>query len=315
MTRTVKMNWLATSLSLTAAMGLVLGCGGGEKADDATVTVPDPINAAGGAAAPAAAGGGAAPAPAATGDTSKPAGGAPAVKAEGFGTLKGRVVFAGDPPAHKMLIEKGQTKDVKDANVCAANGIPSEELIVDAATKGVKNAIVYIPRPTAVKPEAESAAKAVSVEFDQKGCIFEPHVVAVMKGAKIEVKSNDPIGHNVNAALVNNTKFNTQIPPNSPPMTVVTKSQESAPIKIVCDIHGWMSAWWFIANNPYFAVTNEKGEFEIKDVPAGTQKVVVWAESIAPKGYLTPPSGEPLDIKADGETTKEYMIDAGKVKK
>ena len=31
---------------------------------------------------------------------------------------------------------------------------------------------------------------------------------------------------------------------------------------------------------PYFAVTDDKGNFEIKNAPAGTQKVVVWQEAV-----------------------------------
>ena len=35
-----------------------------------------------------------------------------------------------------------------------------------------------------------------------------------------------------------------------------------------------------VLDNPYFAVTDAKGNFEIKNVPAGTQKVVVWQEAV-----------------------------------
>ena len=35
-----------------------------------------------------------------------------------------------------------------------------------------------------------------------------------------------------------------------------------------------------VLDNPYFAVTDDKGNFEIKNVPAGTQKVVVWQEAV-----------------------------------
>ena len=40
-----------------------------------------------------------------------------------------------------------------------------------------------------------------------------------------------------------------------------------------------MKAYWLVLDNPYFAVTDDKGNFEIKNVPAGTQKVVVWQEA------------------------------------
>jgi hypothetical protein len=92
---------------------------------------------------------------------------------------------------------------------------------------------------------------------------------------------------------------------------VNAKSPERGPGEVVCDIHPWMKAWWLVIDSPYFAVTDEKGNFEIKNVPAGTQKVVVWQEAA---GFVTPAAGAPLDIKADGETAKDFTVEPGKVK-
>jgi plastocyanin len=303
--------WTASGLGLGAALILAAGCGGsGESVDTATVTLPEPVA----TTASPAGGGEVAPTPS-PGDTTSAGGktSAPeaAVKAEGFGTLKGRVTFAGDPPAPKNLVNAGDTS-VKDAAVCAANPIPSQRLVVDPATKGVRYALVYIPRPTAVSPEAVSAAKASNVEFDQKNCVFEPHVLAVMKGVPVNIKSSDPVGHNVHFMLTNLTK-NTSIQPGSPPLVETPKADEKRPGPVVCDIHPWMKAWWMVLNNPYYAVTDEQGNYEIKDVPAGTQKVVVWQEAVHPD-FVTAASGDPVTIQANGETVQDFVIQPAKVK-
>src|SRR5262249_58482240 len=99
--------------------------------------------------------------PAAAPPAGAPAGtstGAAPVKAEGWGTLKGQVLYGSNAPEPVVLFEKG--KAPKDAEVvCSKNGpIMSERLVVDAATKGVKNVLVYLSKPTAVKPEAKEAA-------------------------------------------------------------------------------------------------------------------------------------------------------------
>ena len=52
------------------------------------------------------------------------------------------------------------------------------------------------------------------------------------------------------------------------------------------DIHVWMSAWWLILDHPYFAVTDDRGAFEIPDVPAGPQQVIVWQEAVDPRGKV-----------------------------
>ncbi len=229
-------------------------------------------------------------------------------EAEGWGTLRGRVTFAGDPPPPRILVAKGE-KNVKDAAICSQQAIPDQSLVVDPDSKGVRWALVYIPKPSAVNPEAESSALAEPVEFDQKGCIFEPHVLAVMKGNQVLVKSSDPVGHNVHT-LLRNTSFNQVVSQNGALPIPITRA-DNRPGQVVCDIHTWMTAWWLTLDNPYFAVTNEKGEYEIRNVPAGSQKVVVWCEA---SGFLTPSNGSPVTISADEATVKDVTIEPSDLK-
>jgi len=299
-------------LGLAAALALTLaGCGNSEKEDVGVVNLPEPgAGTSAGSPAPAN------PAPAEGGTAAAPAKGAEAeaapsggATAEGWGTLKGRVVFGGSPPEVKPLVAKGDTT-VKDANVCAVDAIPNQKLVVDPETKGVQFALVYIPRPTAVNKEAESEARSKPVGFDQKGCMFIPHVIAAIEKATITLKSSDPLGHNINSKVANNA-FNQGIQPNQS----ITKPARSSgrPGEVVCDIHPWMKSYWYISKNPYFAVTDAKGNFEIKNVPAGNQKVVVWSEAVLPD-FVTAATGDSVEIKADGETTKDFTIDPSKVK-
>ena len=149
------------------------------------------------------------------------------------------------------------------------------------------------------------------VTFDQKKCIFEPHVLGMMFGEIVTLKSSDPVNHNVNVKL-KQTQFNnivTAVKPQSFPLGGVEKT----PGAIICDIHPWMNAWWMVIDNPYITVTDEKGNFEIKNVPAGAQKVVVWQESVKGGGFVTAPSGEEVTIKAGDTTVKDFKIDASKL--
>jgi plastocyanin len=297
---------LGLSATLLVALALA-GCGGkGEETSDAVV-LPEPNASVATTPAPAPAGGAPA-APTAPAGTSTAGASAPAapVTASGWGTLKGQVVFGGTPPAPKDLVEKG--KAIKNPEVCAKDApIPSERLVVDAATKGVKNVLVYIPKPTAVNEEAKSAAAQVNVEFDQKYCIFKPHVLAVMAGASVLLKNSDPIPHNTNSKLRNNT-FNPLMAEGQSIPYKVTAERSPGPVE--CNIHPWMKAYWMVLDNPYSAVTDDKGNFEIKNAPAGTQKVVVWQEATT---FVTPPSGEAINIKPNDTTEHQFTIDPGRV--
>jgi plastocyanin len=301
-------------VALTSAFMLataVAGCGGQPTDNsDMNVVLPEagvnvsskgaPANTAAPGGAPAAA-----TAPTAAGAAAPAAGGALA-----WGTFKGQIVFDGTPPSPKALQDKG--KAAKDPEICAADApIASEKIVVDAASKGVKNVLVYFPRPTAVNEDAKKAMTGKDVTFDQKKCVFEPHVLGMMFGEIVTLKSSDPVNHNVNVKL-KQTQFNnivTAVKPQSFPLG----GTERTPGAIICDIHPWMSAWWMVIDNPYITVTDEKGNFEIKNVPAGAQKVVVWQESVKGGGFVTAPSGEEVTIKANDTTVKEFKIDASKL--
>ena len=91
------------------------------------------------------------------GGSRRDAAGATPVKAEGWGTLKGQVVFGGDPPGPKVLARRARPPRTPRSAPRTPRSI-SERLVVDGATKGVKNVLVYIPKPTAVNDEAKKAA-------------------------------------------------------------------------------------------------------------------------------------------------------------
>ena len=156
-------NWMRKPATLGLSLGATLmaavfGCGGQATDSSDAVVVPDSTATPRPSAAPAAG----TPTDGHHADSrprcSDPGAAAP-VKAEGFGTLKGQVVFAGDPPAAKVLFEKG--KAAKDPEVCAKDApLLSERLVVDGATKGVKNVLVYLNKPTSVSDDAKKAYAA-----------------------------------------------------------------------------------------------------------------------------------------------------------
>ena len=51
-----------------------------------------------------------------------------------------------------------------------------------------------------------------------------------------------------------------------------------------CDVHGWMNAYVGVSINPYFAVTDKDGKFDLKTLPPGTYTIEAWHEKL---GTLT----------------------------
>lgn len=195
----------------------------------------------------------------------------------------GRIKLKGPAPAPVLQHKKGDPT-VKDAAVCAAQDLYKQDLVVDPNTNGIANVFLYMKKaPEGAKFEAPE--KKVLI-FDQKNCTFVPHAQIVRTDQEVEIISSDPVAHNFHSYPLRGDALNVLIAPNTKAGDGTKTSfdgPEILPIKIGCDIHPWMTAWWMVVDHPYAAVTNAQGEFEINDLPDGTHEFRVWHERA---GYL-----------------------------
>jgi plastocyanin len=274
---------------------IIAGCGGQEGVDSGASSKTNVVvkreKSGGGAAAttpstPAAGGGGQT---------------APAAAAGGVGTLAGKVVFKGTPPTLPPLMRAGQAKDA----TCAKETIADQKLVVDSSG-GVANVFVFLPKAppgAAITPPPTEPAI-----FDNKGCHFVPHALLVRVGQPVKIENDDyPLQHNTHTLPQRDPTggFNSTIPKEGKEFTYTRPEPE--PCEVKCDIHAWMHGWQFPIDHPFAAVTGPNGEFEIKNLPAGTYSFRVWAEG-AIGHYLN--RNLSVTIKP-GETTKiEIPYDA-----
>lgn len=221
-----------------------------------------------------------------------------------WGAVKGQVVLDGAIPELKLLVKKGDTT-AKDAAVCAAQDVPDESLIVDPATKGIANVVVFLKKkPEKIHPSLQKPA-AMEVVYDQMGCKFVPHVAVVRTDQAVRVISADAVSHNTRGNPLKNQAFNFIVSPNSRDgILVPMKVAERLPVEVKCDIHPWMQGWWLVIDHPYGTVTDAAGKFEIADLPPGEHEFVVWHER---PGYVQ--KSLKVNVKA-GEATAVPVIKA-----
>jgi len=81
-------------------------------------------------------------------------------------------------------------------------------------------------------------------------------------------------------------------------------SSTEEPFNIKCDVHPWMKSWVLVQNHPYFAVTDDKGNFIIENIPSGTYEVVAWQEKFKMKRSIT----KSIEIKDSSETTQDFVF-------
>ena len=204
-------------------------------------------------------------------------GAAAASTGTGWGTLKGRFVFAGTPADGKALVVD------KDTEVCSKNGVKllDRSLLVDPATKGLANVVLFVRKSSRVK---EAAPPATQLMFDQKQCEFITPVFAARVGQPIDVHNSDSVGHNTNIA---GTSFNQLIPAGNGTL-FKPEAETGMPTMVTCNIHPWMKAYVVFRKDGYVAVTAADGSFAIPDLPAGEPlEFQVWHErSTGPNGAL-----------------------------
>ena len=181
------------------------------------------------------------------------------------GTISGTVKFKGSAPAPKKL------EVTKDKEVCAKSAKTDPSLIVSGGN--LANAVVHI---TDIQTGKKMEPKKVNL--DQKECEYHPHVLAFPAGSTVDIQNPDGILHNIHSQSKTNTAFNVAQPKFK--KTVSQKIDKPEVFKVSCDVHGWMSGWFFVAENPYFAVTEKGGDFKLTDVPPGTYNVEVWHETL-----------------------------------
>ncbi|MFQ5862154.1 MAG: carboxypeptidase regulatory-like domain-containing protein [Candidatus Brocadiales bacterium] len=216
------------------------------------------------------------------------------------GTINGVVRLVGDIPAPEEINVD------KDPEVCAVH-TPRyyEKLIVDSASKGIKNAVVYLHKVGKGKkweladlPSETDKKRMAERHFtlNQKECTFYPHVQIIPVKSSVELRNGDPLMHNLHSYSMKNSSFNESIPGGGQPIAKTFQFREV--VKVGCDVHKWMSAWIVVRDNPYFCLTGDDGSYKITGIPPGEYKLRIWHEAFKKK-----------ELKAQ---KKKVKVEAGK---
>jgi plastocyanin len=225
------------ALSVVLALAIV-GCGGGEKKEET-----------------------AAPAPAA------PAG--KTVDAATAGSVTGTVTLEGKPPALRPINMSAEPYCQK---AHSSPVIPPEVVTGDKGQ--LADVVVYVKENL---PDYSFETPKTPVLLDQKGCMYDPHVIAAMAGQTIDVRNNDQTTHNIHPMPKDNREWNKSQPPGAAPIEDSFARAELA-IPVKCNVHPWMKSYIFIFKHPYYAVTTKDGKFDLKNLPPGTYTIEAWQE-------------------------------------
>ena len=118
------------------------------------------------------------------------------------GSLVGNVKYDGKVPSRKAL--------KMDADpVCGSSHdkkVLSESFMVDE-DMNLKNVLVWLK-----DVKYDGPVKAETAVLDQQGCVYTPHVMAVMKNQNVLIKNSDATLHNIHSMAKENEQFNFAMP-------------------------------------------------------------------------------------------------------
>ena len=210
-----------------------------------------------------------------------------AFPAPGGGTVSGRVTLSGNPPKSKPL---DLSKEPECVKMRASDPLFSET-VVTGPGNSLQNVVVYI---SAGATENHPATSSPAI-FDQQGCHYTTHVLALRVGQEVRISNSDPFAHNIHPLAKVNREWNKMQPPGTPPFTYAYDHEEF--IHIRCNIHPWMDGYFVVLKTGHFAVTGDDGRFSLRDLPAGHYTVTAWHETYGSQSKeITVYGGEPVSL-------------------
>ncbi|MGB8731309.1 MAG: carboxypeptidase-like regulatory domain-containing protein [Candidatus Sulfotelmatobacter sp.] len=147
---------------------------------------------------------------------------------------------------------------------------------IEGKVTGMKGqSVVYVD---AIAGKTFPAPKEHPV-VDQKGLLFAPHIIAVQQGTTVEFLNSDNVQHNVFWPSVAGDKkaghnLGTWPKGEKRPFTF----DKPGVVPLFCNVHPEMEGYIVVSPTPYFAQTDDSGNYKIKDVPDGSYALVVWHE-------------------------------------
>ena len=210
------------------------------------------------------------------------------------GTITGSVKWTGTIPKLSTVAIN------KDPEVCDPKAEKKRDLerLVISSNGGVANTVVFL--------KDISKGKAMDLPetrqfLNQKTCRYEPHVLLVPDNGTLQLKSSDPVLHTVH--MTGASDYNLPFPFANQTMSR-TMNREGV-VDLRCNAgHVWMNAEMLVVNHPYYAVTDEDGNFKLTNVPPGEYEIEAWHE-----GWKVTGQGALYDVMTQTRVSRPIFSD------
>ncbi len=138
--------------------------------------------------------------------------------------------------------------------------------------------------------------------MDQKGLMFQPHIVVVEQGTTVQFLNSDSVAHNVFwISIGGNKKLGHNLGTWPQGEKRPFKFDNPGAVSLLCNVHPEMSGYIIVSPTPYFAKSDKSGEYKIENIPDGSYTVTAWHEGAKNQSKPVTVAG---DSKADFTLSK-----------
>lgn len=172
--------------------------------------------------------------------------------------VAGRVTLVGPRPLEKVL--------PLDAHCARLHPGPiTTRFYVTGKDNGLAETLIVV---TAGLPQKEWRVPKDAVTLRLRGCIYENHVVAVQAKQPLLVRNLDNTVHNVHVMSRNGPDQSRALLPRHGPLELSFSDPERF-LRFKCDVHPWEFAYVNVIEHPFFAITDQNGNFVLNELPPG----------------------------------------------
>jgi len=159
----------------------------------------------------------------------------------------------------------------------------------------VTDAVLYLE---ALPAGATPPAHASTPRLAQRDQAFEPRVVVVAAGGKVEFPNFDPIYHNV-FSVSPAKRFDLGKYPRGQSRSVTFA--KPGLVNVFCDIHADMAAFILVTPNPAWVRPDADGRYELSGLPPGRYHLHWWHPDFV--------AGDAdVDVPARGDTVQDVSF-------
>jgi plastocyanin len=171
-------------------------------------------------------------------------------------SISGTVRFDGAAPAPPKI-------DMSQDPACGGQATYSDALVVSNGK--LANTFIYVKEGMG---DRHFAPPLHTLTITQKGCRYIPHVAGVVAGQKVKFINGDATTHNIHVMPTQVRQWNESQMPDSGPIEKSFDTPEVM-IPIKCNQHPWMRMYLNVVASPFFAVSDDQGNFSITGLPPG----------------------------------------------